>query len=59
MPTEFMILIGISVIYGILIFLRSGKNGGGKIIYAIITRGLLLFVVLMIALLVLEKCGII
>lgn len=55
MPTEFIILIAIGVIYGILQFLRSGKNGGGKILYAIVTRGFLVFALIMIAFLVFEK----
>lgn len=56
MPTELKIIIGLAAAYGILLFLRSGKSGIGKIIYAIVTRGLLIIAVILIALLVLEKC---
>lgn len=56
MSAEFLILIGIGVVYAILLILRSGKSGTGKIIYALVTRGFLIFALIMIAFLVFEKC---
>lgn len=57
MPTEFQFLIVIGVFGAIMIFLRDGKSRNGKILYALISKALLIIVILLIVGGICEKFG--